>query len=45
MTIAFTGGNQAGTFALYCNGKARQLILGSKINRVRVVPRADRYYA
>ncbi|MFS8886072.1 transposase [Synechococcus sp. H70.2] len=45
MAITFTDGNQAGTFALYCNGKARQLILGSKINWVRVVRRADGYYA
>ncbi|MFS8907259.1 hypothetical protein [Synechococcus sp. OH2] len=29
MAITFTGGNQAGTFALYCNGKASQLILGT----------------
>ena len=45
MSIPFTDGNQAGTFALYCNGEARRLILGSKINRVRVVRRADGYYA
>ncbi|WP_448526295.1 RNA-guided endonuclease InsQ/TnpB family protein [Parathermosynechococcus lividus] len=43
--ITFTDGNQAGTFALYCNGEARQHILHSKINRVRVVRRADGYYA
>ena len=45
IAITFTDGNQAGTFALYCNGEARQLLLGSKINRVRVVRRADGYYA
>jgi len=36
MSITFTDGNQAGTFALYCSGEARKLILSSKINRVRV---------
>ncbi len=45
MSITFTDGNQAGTFALYCNGEARRLILSSKINRVRVIRRADGYYA
>ncbi len=45
MSITFTDGNQAGTFALYCNGEARQHILSCKINRVRVVRRADGYYA
>jgi putative transposase len=30
---------------LYCNGEARKLILSSKINRVRVIRRADGYYA
>jgi putative transposase len=45
MTITFTDGFNAGTFALYCNGEARQSILNSKINRVRVVRRADGYYA
>ncbi len=45
MAITFTDGNQAGTFALYCSGGARQHILHSKINRVRVVRRADGYYA
>jgi putative transposase len=45
MTISFTDGFNAGSFALYCNGEARQYILNSKINRVRVVRRADGYYA
>ncbi|MCI3279860.1 transposase [Synechococcus sp. PCC 6717] len=45
MSITFTDGFSAGTFALYCNGEARQYILNSKINRVRVVRRADGYYA
>jgi len=45
LSITFTDGFNAGTFALYCNGEARQHILNSKINRVRVVRRADGYYA
>jgi len=45
MPITFTDGNQAGTFALYCNGEARRDILSSKVNRVRVIRRADGYYA
>ncbi len=45
MAITFTDGFNAGTFALYCNGEARHHILNSKINRVRVVRRADGYYA
>jgi putative transposase len=45
MSITFTDGFNAGTFALYCNGEARHHILNSKINRVRVIRRADGYYA
>jgi Transposase and inactivated derivatives len=45
MSISFTDGFNAGSFALYCNGKARHHILNSKINRVRVIRRADGYYA
>jgi putative transposase len=45
MSITFTDSFNSGTFALYCNGEARQHILNSKINRVRVVRRADGYYA
>ncbi len=45
MAVSFTDGFGAGNFALYCNGEARELILSSKINRVRVVRRADGYYA
>jgi putative transposase len=45
MSITFTDGFNAGAFALYCNGEARRLILESKINRVRVIRRADGYYA
>lgn len=44
-SITFTDGFQAGTFALYCNGEARRDILTLKINRVRVIRRADGYYA
>jgi putative transposase len=43
--IPFTDGFKAGTFSLYCDGKAREDILRSKINRVRVIRRADGYYA
>ncbi len=45
MAITFTDGFGAGTFALYCDGEARQQILNSKINRVRVIRQADGYYA
>jgi len=45
MSLTFTDGFGAGTFALYCDGEARQHILNSKINRVRVIRRADGYYA
>jgi Transposase and inactivated derivatives len=45
MSISFTDGFNAGAFALYCNGEARHHILNSKINRVRVIRRADGYYA
>ncbi|MDB9312012.1 transposase [Spirulina sp. CS-785/01] len=43
--LTFTDGFKAGTFSLYCNSKAREDILTSKINRVRVIRRADGYYA
>ncbi|WP_222597800.1 RNA-guided endonuclease InsQ/TnpB family protein [Euhalothece natronophila] len=43
--ITFKDGFKAGTFSLYCSGKAREDILRSKINRVRVIRRADGYYA
>jgi putative transposase len=46
MTITFTDGFQAGTFALYSNGAARAYIfLTAKINWVRVIRRADGYDA
>ncbi len=41
MAITFMDGFGAGTFALYCDGEARKLILSSKINRVRVIHQAD----
>ncbi|WP_017658518.1 RNA-guided endonuclease InsQ/TnpB family protein [Baaleninema simplex] len=44
-TLTFTDGFAAGTFSLYCNSAAREDILRSQINRVRVVRRADGYYA
>jgi len=45
MSITFTDGFNAGAFALYCNSEARHHILNSKINRVRVIHRANGYYA
>ncbi|MFB2975846.1 RNA-guided endonuclease InsQ/TnpB family protein [Microseira sp. BLCC-F43] len=45
MTIAFTDGFNSGTFSLYCNKETREDLLRFKINRVRVVRRADGYYA
>lgn len=44
-TIAFTDGFATGAMGLWMDGKARQLVLSSKVNRVRVVRRADGYYA
>jgi len=43
--LTFTDGCGGVTFSLYCNGQAREDILRSKINRVRVIRRADGYYA
>jgi len=43
--LTFTDGFKAGQFGLWMNGDARRLLLTSKINRVRVVKRADGYYA
>ncbi len=45
MLITFTDGFKAGQFELWMNTPARQLVLSSKINRVRVLRRADGYYA
>jgi putative transposase len=45
MKIAFTDGFNAGSFSLYCNKETREDLFRLKINRVRVVRRADGYYA
>ena len=43
--ITFTDGFKAGTFSVFCNGETREDLHRLKINRVRVVRRADGYYA
>ena len=43
--INFTDGFKAGQFSLFCNKEVREDLLTLKINRVRVVRRADGYYA
>ncbi len=45
MNIAFTDGFQIGTLSLYCDKTTREDLFRLKINRVRVVRRADGYYA
>jgi putative transposase len=45
MRIAFTDGFKIGTLALYCNKETRKDLFRLKINRVRVVGKADGYYA
>lgn len=45
LTIKFTDKFNAGTFSLFCNSETREDLLRLKINRVRVVRRADGYYA
>ncbi len=45
LTINFTDGFKAGTFSLFCNHETREDLFRLKINRVRVVKRADGYYA
>ncbi|MFM7441577.1 MAG: RNA-guided endonuclease InsQ/TnpB family protein, partial [Snowella sp.] len=45
MSIAFTDGFEVGTFSVYCNKETREDLFRLKINRVRVVKRADGYYA
>ncbi len=45
MSIAFTDGFEIGTLSLYCNNETRADLFQLKINRVRVVRRADGYYA
>lgn len=45
MNIAFTDGFSIGSLSLYCNKETRVDLHTLKINRVRVVKRADGYYA
>jgi putative transposase len=45
MTINFTDGFEIGALSLFCNFETRGDLLTLKINRVRVVRRADGYYA
>ncbi len=45
MSIAFTDGFKIGTLSVYCNKETREDLFRLKINRVRVVKRADGYYA
>jgi len=45
MSIAFTDGFSIGSLSLYCNKETRTDLHTLKINRVRVVRRADGYYA
>ena len=45
MNIAFTDGFEVGTLSVYCNKETREDLFRLKINRVRVVKRADGYYA
>lgn len=44
-TIAFTDGFGIGSLPLYCNAQTREDLFRLKINRVRVVHKADGYYA
>lgn len=44
-TIIFTDGFKAGAFSIYANQQTREDLATLKINRVRVVRRADGYYA
>jgi putative transposase len=44
-SITFTDGFEAGTFSIFCNGSTQEDLHTLKINRVRVVRRADGYYA
>lgn len=45
MSIAFTDGFNIGSLSVYCNAQTREDLFRLKINRVRVVRRADGYYA
>jgi putative transposase len=44
-SITFTDGFEAGTFSIFCNNETQEDLHRLKINRVRVVRRADGYYA
>jgi putative transposase len=44
-SIAFTDGFKIGTLSIYCNAQTREDLFRLKINRVRVVRKADGYYA
>jgi putative transposase len=44
-SMNFTDGFKAGEFSLFCNSDVRKDLFTLKINRVRVVRRADGYYA
>ena len=44
-SITFTDGFEAGTLSIFCNSETQEDLHRSKINRVRVVRRADGYYA
>ncbi len=45
MFINFTDKFKAGKFSLYCNSETREDLFRLKINRVRIVRRADGYYS
>lgn len=45
MSINFTDGFEVGTLSLFCNKETRKDLHTLKINRVRVIKRADGYYA
>ena len=44
MFITFTDRFKSGNFSLYCDSETREDLFRSKINRVRIVRRADGYY-
>ncbi|QIW88513.1 transposase accessory protein [Pseudanabaena phage PA-SR01] len=44
-SITFTDGFEAGTFSIFCNNETQEDLHRLKINRVRVVRRADGHYA
>ncbi len=44
-SITFTDGFGIGSLSIYCNGQTREDLFRLKINRVRVVRKADGYYA